>query len=544
MKSTNKHVINVLATGFVTLTIMSIALFWCRELCRGVFYKNLRESTAAKIGQVKIRPIGLMPQLDNDPNVYVQSSIKAYIGDGMASGSLGIVRDFRELENGKSSKFCVIRRDKKKGNYDLILFDKNSGLFVFYDVFKVRRGWARKVKLYAGPKGISKTADKNLGRFSKPHKNLWAGFVDSFTFFDKSLSSFFQIRFPEEAVVKGPGLAEEFRPVQMELFSGLGKNMYDGKLCLYLEPPLRKATEQDKEKKEIIRSIKDEQGREIDLVKYDEKLKGAYLLGRKYYLVLDESGQVRKLNKETLELSSSVGYLPSAPPWPNRLSCAKPDELFAFHAWPVIVEQAYTGTIAASISREGLGLRIAIFDPNGNLIEQKGSFVNPLKIPGGPVLVIIEYILENLQSPVLGLASYFTASSFEATAGYRAIFILPNSFVAMFGRDTTGIIGPIPGVLFIISPSILLGAFLAWRIRIDAGTVGLSGRAKYYWTIGAILFGLSAYITYRLTRPKITLVTCTNCGKLRRPDMDVCHCCGSRWLVPELIPPTWRVIDS
>jgi uncharacterized paraquat-inducible protein A len=62
--------------------------------------------------------------------------------------------------------------------------------------------------------------------------------------------------------------------------------------------------------------------------------------------------------------------------------------------------------------------------------------------------------------------------------------------------------------------------------------------------IGTIAFGLTAYITYRLTQPKITLVTCTNCGKLRRPDMARCHRCGSKWHIPELTPPAWRVVDK
>jgi uncharacterized OB-fold protein len=40
------------------------------------------------------------------------------------------------------------------------------------------------------------------------------------------------------------------------------------------------------------------------------------------------------------------------------------------------------------------------------------------------------------------------------------------------------------------------------------------------------------------------LVTCANCGRMRRPDMEKCHRCGSKWYVPELIPPTWRVLDT
>jgi len=31
---------------------------------------------------------------------------------------------------------------------------------------------------------------------------------------------------------------------------------------------------------------------------------------------------------------------------------------------------------------------------------------------------------------------------------------------------------------------------------------------------------------------------------MRRPDMQIRHRCGSKWRVPELIAPSWRVIDT
>jgi len=89
-----------------------------------------------------------------------------------------------------------------------------------------------------------------------------------------------------------------------------------------------------------------------------------------------------------------------------------------------------------------------------------------------------------------------------------------------------------------------LAIWLATRVSKDAVVVGLSENARAYWIIGTLAFGLTAYITYRLTRPKITLVTCPNCGKMRRPDMAKCHRCKSDWLVPELRPPVWRVLKG
>ena len=165
--------------------------------------------------------------------------------------------------------------------------------------------------------------------------------------------------------------------------------------------------------------------------------------------------------------------------------------------------------------------------------------------PWAPASTIGKYLVENLHPPLLSIASYFTADSLEATVGHRALFILSNSFIGMKGRDINENIGTrFYAALLIILPSIILAILLAWRVSKDAITVGLSENVKLYWLIGTLAFGLPAYITYRLTRPKITLVTCANCGNPRRPDMDMCHRCGSKWRVPELTPPTWRVIDS
>ncbi|MFQ6035847.1 MAG: hypothetical protein ACE5NM_08385, partial [Sedimentisphaerales bacterium] len=176
-----------------------------------------------------------------------------------------------------------------------------------------------------------------------------------------------------------------------------------------------------------------------------------------------------------------------------------------------------------------------------NVRSSKAVF---FEVPWAPALTIAKYLLENLQPPILSLVSYATADSIEAGAGHRALFILPNSFIAMKGRDVSqNMAERFFTALLIILPSIILSILLAWRVGVDATVVGLSENARVFWILATIAFGLIAYITYKLTRPSITLVTCANCGKLRRPDMDRCHHCSSKWHVPELTPPTWRVID-
>ena len=154
-----------------------------------------------------------------------------------------------------------------------------------------------------------------------------------------------------------------------------------------------------------------------------------------------------------------------------------------------------------------------------------------------------KYIFESLHPPVLTLASFFTAYSFEAGATHRALFLMPNSFVALQrDRETNSLFQFFAAMLFLL-PAMVLAAFLGWRIDRDAALMGLSQRARRLWWLGTFAFGLPAYITYRLTRPRVALALCRDCGQGRRVDQEVCHHCGSGWNVPVLEPPAWRVIS-
>ena len=93
-------------------------------------------------------------------------------------------------------------------------------------------------------------------------------------------------------------------------------------------------------------------------------------------------------------------------------------------------------------------------------------------------------------------------------------------------------------------PGLLLFLLLAVRLDREGVLSGTPKNARRLWVVATIILGLPAYLTYRLTRPKTTLVTCANCGLGRRPDFDKCHRCGSPWSVPELTPPAWRVLGE
>jgi hypothetical protein len=226
----------------------------------------------------------------------------------------------------------------------------------------------------------------------------------------------------------------------------------------------------------------------------------------------------------------------------------------------------HAGTAVATLSRDATTARLEVFDPNGKrvamdytsfpqYVETANGDIRPgnsifsgraayFDLPGAQTATIARFLVESLHPPALLLLSYFTGPRSEATAGSRSLFMPADSFVAMkalSGRDSPdrGIV-----VFFLMVPALFVAGFLSERVARSADKLGLTRGSKKLWVLGTILFGLPIYLTYRLTRPKVTLVTCANCGLGRRPDMDKCHHCGSVWAVPELIPPTWRVHDE
>jgi len=365
----------------------------------------------------------------------------------------------------------------------------------------------------------------------------------SLTLYDKELHRFFAINFDEKMVVKGPELGKDdlHKPIQI---GRIEKGHY--MLNLHWTPPYLRASEEDSRNQKAI-------------------VEREYLWDRQQYLlVLDETGRIDLLDRETLEFAGAAGYLPAPGSLFPSKRFVKPKDLLAYEVMPLAIntDHKYRGMFAASVSREGTVMALAVFDEEGKLIRsdytksidieyrsRRREIVPSSKavyfdVPWAPTLTIAKYLLENLHPPILSLVSYAKADSFEAGAGHRALFILPNSFIAMKGRDVSkNMAEKFYAGLLIIFPSIILSILLAWRVGRNATVVGLSENARNFWILGTIAFGLAAYITYRLTRPDITLVTCANCGKLRRPDMDRCHRCGSKWHVPELTPPTWRVVD-
>jgi len=579
--------VKVFATGFVVLALLSIPLFWFRFVCE----TSLAVKMPYDAKRVFIRPSGLVPpEFENDPNVTSHSIVSARMLSKPPL-SLGIFDYFiARFPGERRSNVYFIDSDR-----DWMYFDKKSGQIVHRYAEKQtmpdKTTFRKEVQLYVGPEGISETPSKTLGRFIDPiidHgwiEHRWSDIrwkkLRELILYDTKLRCFFKIDFNQRAVIKGPKVGKDFpahKPIQI---GQLSKTTFEWSYLNWSPPKIR---------------VPDEDPNKTDLrTEFEPIIQTGYDCDAgPYLLVLDETGRIDVVDKETLEFVTSTpefpgvaGRLPGPETYFGSRGSVTPRELLDYEVWPLALttyffenpeevrvtfgdpsfyfkrlpvraDRKYLGMFAASVSRDGTAMALTVFDENGQAIKREYSKITKnighatrvpsskavfFEAPWSPALTIGKFLAENLHPPLLSVASYFTASAFEAASGHRAMFFLPNSFIAMMGRDYRGNFAErFFSALWLILPSIILAIWLACRVSKDAVVVGLSENARLYWIIGTLAFGLTAYITYRLTRPKITLVTCQNCGKMRRPDMAKCHRCKSDWLVPELAPPDWRVL--
>jgi hypothetical protein len=580
--------VKVFATGFVVLLLLSLPLFWIRFACEASLLKIMHRGTRS----VSIIPSGLVPpELENDPNVAIHSKVSAHMGS-ISPLLLGIFDYFRvRIPGGRRSNVYFFT-----SNNTCMYFDKELSQIVYHYIEKQKRPdgtTSRKdVELCIGPEGVSETADKTLGRFIEPIiSGIYRGpeKLRELILYDKKLRCFFKINFNKRTVIEGPKLKKDDPHKPIRIGRLMSKNYPLFSLYLDWRSPQIKVSDEDTNKRDLRPEFR-------PIIQTGSESAGPYLL------VLDETCRIDLLDKETLEFvrrppefSGVAGRLPAPKTYFGSRSLVTPRDLLSYEVHPLAlttyffenpekvvvtfgdssylfkrkpsrIDRKYLGMFAASLSRDGTALALAVFDEKGKMIAEdhtnlpkyegqrtpsiRSRSIRSGKVvffgaPWSPALTIVKFLAENLHPPILSLASYFAASAFDAASSHRALLFLPNSFIAMKGRDYRGnFVERFFSALWWILPSIILAILLAWRVGKNAAVIGLSENARHYWIIGTFAFGLTAYITYRLTRPKITLVTCQNCGKMRRQDMANCHRCGSKWHVPELTPPAWRVLDG
>ena len=549
MNSQKRNSINIVAMGVVVVILMSLGLFWARWLCALQRADLLPE--ADRKAAVEL-PLSLAWTQGEDPNVRLPRYLTAEMVSRPPSEtcllSLGAPQ-FVEQHLPGGSRSHVYRWNWQADDATSVHYDRSLGLIVYQGVERELRADGtqafRRFICYAGPEGVGKQPDEKLGQFRSPVADGYM--LQPQIVYDRVVRRFFAVEWSAQNVRKGPELPPDdaHQPVQIRALWG---NPVSLTLLDRLTPG-------------------EKQGNNSILV-------GALYSTEGRLLVLDASGRIDLLDSQTLEFAGVAGRLASPTPLFGLPRSTRPEDVLSYAAFPIGISRGnagqgrtYGGCAVATVSRGATGLRLDVYDANGRSVGSdemgfrpyaettdgkitRGQSIPSTKavyshLPGAEVLTIAQWMFENLHPPVLLLASYLAGPHLAATTGYRSLFLLPDSFVAMSARDASaGRIGRASRAFLLALPAFLLSLLLAWRVTHDGARLGLSKNARAAWVAGTVAFGLPAYITYRLTRPKVALVTCANCGLGRRPDREKCHRCGNPWVVPELVPPAWRVLGE
>ena len=556
----NGFITNI-ATGFTVLVLLAVPLYFGRNICDGLLVTKMKAIA-------KVSPSGLLSmEIENDPNVVDYSEVigrmnlpvrlkhctvcnlldscHLFTSDHFEAShyliqNLGIIKYLKSRNRGTRIAYADPFSNSPQSRINIIHLDKVNGQLVYRRTTTdtredlLKNHWKDVEEIYAGPEGVS--SDPNtIGRFSSPIVNFDPGSLEPYRssmfpciVYNKDSRCFYTIDLDRKIVRKGPEVSDSsLQPADLGFLPNSDSHPTVG---FYLP------------------STKD----------YKYRSPSHVPKAIVYLPIVDVTGRIYLLDLRTLTLISSTNHLPRPRTIFGRAS-SKPRDLLDYDIdviWLIPsrtrlstrliagkTKGGYMGYITASVSRQGMWTSVSVFDKDGKEIRTADSKSTFFDTPGGPVLTIAKYIFESLHPPVLTLTSYFTAYSFEARSAHRALFLMPNSFVAMAGDYEGNIFYTILIVLLLMLPGILFACILGWRVARDGAKIGLSRNARRFWLAGTLVFGLAGYITYRITRPKVIPVTCTNCGNLRRPDMDLCHRCGNKWDVPELKPPKWRIIS-
>jgi len=375
MKSSINHTIKVLATGFVVLLLLSLPLFWARWLCETILVTIMPRDYK----EITLRPSGLVPgELENDPNVVKHSEVKAWLHtEEPRFLCLGIIDYFQARKPG-GRRSNIYYYDHEWGSSETrprvnhwIYFDKKTGQlvcrFIHRRLIPDETQVLRDVQLYAGPEGVSETADRRLGRFIAPIIDArLIAWEQQLILYDKKLRRFFNINFniysnKRRTVIKGPQLSKDdpHKPIQIGL---LNKN--SSFVFLDWEPPMIKLSLEEAKQENSPRRWGDGYIKPIIDSRYSAD---------QYLLVLDATGRIDLLDRDTLEFAGTAGYLPAPETFfPSKKSVTSKD-LLAYDVRPLSFrpESDYRGILVTSVCREGTARVVAVFDKEGKLIRKQ-----------------------------------------------------------------------------------------------------------------------------------------------------------------------------
>lgn len=527
---------------FITLIAFGIITFWPRTISSMIML-SLNEEFAGN--SRTISPTGFIPEIDNEPNAYQKSSIIVRANLSESAGlSLGLPDYFMQVVSENYRLRNITQKCHQGTIEDLYYYyDMDQKVFVFGYKLKSKRTsletWHFEPRFYAGPDGVSSKLDKSISRFAEVEVYV-NKFGKTISAYDRQTKKLYHIDVFNKTV-------KQSLPLEKEIigFDSVW-DVRDSKIFQWWNSAYAKASPEQYNKAHPSMKKPD------DLVKIPDNIE-PFL---KDIVVLYEDGQIEMFDHQTLESKGLLGHLVTYQGG-NVINAAPADVTgYSIRAYSKRTENGYDyrGLVAAAVTRDATRLVVAKYDKNGNQhrpwVTYNRDFdfdtPNSVTFPGGPALVTFRTVFENLNPFIFNVITIFTADDIAAGPAWRAMFIQPTSTAAWLVRNlnySDAKFFKALLVFFVISPSLVIGLFCARAIGKNASRTGLSKSARWFWRITAVLFGIPALITYHITRPAYNMVTCVNCGRLGRADMDRCHNCSTPWPGPGKTTPDWHVIE-
>ena len=596
MKISRYYPVDVIATGLLVLIVFCLSLFWCRVLA----HRMIRPPQA-----VRVSPSGLVSDdIEHDPNTVAKSRIvggqqrvpaQVFLGrhddiDCWLSDSLKPDR-LRPRPRSTQVSSAPDQDDWKKRSWQPKTGQLVETLFAEKKTSGRYTQWDQRITAHVGPQGFSEQGTEAIGRFYDPLVIQAGGDKDAVLLYDQKQRCFFRIDFADQQIRQGPEVPTGVSVLQ---FGDIGKN--EELLDTSWYPPQRMETEQEREERQKeSRARKDSametygtpgdpndpnmpggavilpgmmmdprymemmgmgpgwaygwssrgmDGRQYMDTEDEEALQriaivqGVLSSPRATVLVLSTSGHIYELNVETLALSQPLGRFPEL----KYSKLNKPGSALAHQVKLFYLDGEYAGCVVTTLSRDWTELGVSVFDKSGWV----SGFSERSQWQGntdGLAALTIKSAAEVLHPMGFSLLSLVWGVDCEAIRSHRALFIQSDSFAVNTLRNTDrNLVHRVSAIVFWFSMPLALGIFLAWLMARDVRRLGLPDACRTAWTLAALALGPVAYVTYRITRPDLSLVTCSNCGRLRRVDQEQCHLCNAAWDVPELTAPAWRVV--
>ena len=506
-RTTQKRTWAVCCTGIVVTVFWATLLFWMRSIPQMRVQRLFPASAHVRLSGF----------YSDEPNNSGQPSFESsHLDGGLNIQQTNKKWGFLDSYEGTPSKNVIAKTWRYEGSNRTaervqLSFDRQRSVWTQVHVTQDKdknRSWTRADTWYAGPKGMSRQYASDLGRFQH-HRSVCyypATKKGLIIFYDGKLRQLFRLDFETQTVTAGTILPREDRVVQMG--PTLQKN---SKLFLY-----------------------DESRRHVAAPGVSFTLGAAI----ETHLVLTSAGEIYEMDVQTVQLKTVIDRLPKFG------SGSTIDDLLAYKILPVQINSRFAGIVVAAASRdtEKFHLRATPLGKETN-VATNDTIYRGNRFLLSPFLMV--RAAEGLHPLSLSLLSRWLAPGVEALAGYRALFILPNSGAVQayvdprkdaFAKELGFVIG--------IVPQLILGLVIGGWLRREARHRGLKSSVCEGWLLAGFIFGVPAYITYQLTRSRLPLITCNNCGKARRADQEQCHHCKSAWESPSVQTPAWRVLES